>query len=154
MTILTVALAIAISLVTQFRLIGGSIGIAASGAILGVYERKYLFGFVSESDFSRLAYYMLYNDVSYQPKEYTTEQIEDFRGAYGLAFRETMIVCTVISALSIPIALLTFRTTVFNPVERRREQVREEAERVKGAYDSDKELLEPREPRGLEMNPL
>lgn len=115
------SIAVALGIVSQSRLLGGSIGIAASTAILGVTQRRLLTGLVTEAQLASLQ-----SAVA----TFTPVQLHAVRQAYtDDAFNETMWVCTAVSGVAIIAALCTYQTETIDVNAKRREQVVEETNR-------------------------
>lgn len=116
--------AIGISIVAQARLLGGSLGIAASSAILGVNQRRLLTGLISQSELASL---------QTSAESFSPQQLQALRLAYSDAFRETMQVCTAVSGLAMLVALSSFRRKpLWTVQQRRKEQAEEEEKRMRG----------------------
>ncbi|KAJ9155023.1 Major facilitator superfamily transporter [Pleurostoma richardsiae] len=106
-------------ILAQVRILGGSLGIAASSAILGVRQRADLAGEVPLS--------ALQGDQH----GLSPEQLRLVRATYNDVFTETMKVCAVVAGIGILFALGTFRHNRLTPEEQRKAQVRAEVERRK-----------------------
>lgn len=109
-------------IVAQVRVLGGSIGIAASTAILGAVEFDRLKGIVTDSQLASL------RDSE---KTFTAFQLQEVRKAYSDAFNEDMRVCAIVAGICV---LLTFGTFQRNPLDiqaRREQQVVEEETRLR-----------------------
>jgi hypothetical protein len=124
--------AVANGIVAQFRMLGGSIGVAASSAIRGSVEQRELGGLVSPD---RIA--LVGSSAADAP----------IRQAYANAFNESMMVCTIVAAVCVVISLFTFRRNRLSIEERWRanalqEQQQNAAENSQRS-DSIKELKMP-----------
>lgn len=111
--------AVAQGIIAQARVLGGSLGIAASTAILGVMQARYLSGLVSPSDLAILHS----SSASFAPA-----QLLAVRKAYSDSFSESMKVCAAVSGACVLVTLLTYRKRPMVIMERRREQVEEYVE--------------------------
>jgi hypothetical protein len=120
---------VAQGIVAQNRILGGSIGIAASTAILATTQQRQLItpGIISASQLASL---------QASASTFTASQIEAVRQAYSDAFSEDMRLCAIIAGICILVTLGTFRRNPPNMQEMRRRQVEEEEERLKGVRES------------------
>ncbi|KAK3390892.1 major facilitator superfamily transporter [Podospora didyma] len=107
-------------LIAQVRIFGGSIGIAASSAILGVKTQK-LASILPPGGVARA--------TSGGPSPTTQEQWEAIRSIYTDAFREDMIVCCAVLAGGIVCALGVYRRNRKSMAEVFRDRYIEEAKR-------------------------
>ncbi|KAI8632423.1 major facilitator superfamily transporter [Xylariaceae sp. FL1651] len=107
-------------IVAQVRVFGGSLGIAASSAILEIQ----LGGSVTPQQISSL---------ESGGADLTPSQLDAIRKAYSSAFREDMRVCTVIAGIALLWALGTYSRKRLVHSERREQQIKEEIERRKAA---------------------
>jgi hypothetical protein len=116
-------------IVAQNRILGGSIGIAASTAILAATQQRQLIipGIISASQLASL---------QASASAFTASQIEAVRQAYSDAFSEDMRLCAIIAGICILVTLGTFRRNPPNMQEMRRRQVEEEEKRLKGVRES------------------
>jgi hypothetical protein len=114
--------AVAQGIVAQVRVLGGSIGIAASTAILGVVEYNQLRGIVTNSQLASL------RDSE---KTFTTSQLQAVRKAYSDAFNEDMRVCAIVAGICVLLTLGTFQRNPLDIQARREQQVVEEDKRLK-----------------------
>lgn len=105
-------------IVAQARVLGGSFGIAASTAILGVFESRELVGIVAPSQLAALNFASL-----------DATQAHAVRVAYAHAFNHTLRVCTILSGISILAALLAWQKNPPTLAERTEMQVKVETER-------------------------
>jgi hypothetical protein len=115
--------AVAQGIVAQARVLGGSIGIAASTAILGVMEYDQLTGVVSESQLASL---------QASEKMLSPAQLHAIRQAYSDAFNEDMRVCTVVAGVCVLLTIGTFQRNPIDIPERRKQQVINEQKRLRG----------------------
>jgi len=113
---------VAQGIVAQLRIFGGSIGIAASTAILGTTERDQLGGIISSSQLDNL---------EAAAKTFTPVQGHAVRQAYSDAFRKDMIVATLIAGLNSLVVLGTYRRNPPSMQDSRKQQLIEERERVR-----------------------
>lgn len=106
------------------RVLGGSIGIAASTAILGVTQRRELLlpGIVTEEQLTNL---------QTAARKFTIPQLHAVRQAYTDAFNEDLRVCAIIAGISVLVTLGTFKRHTQPILERRREQVIAEQRRLR-----------------------
>ncbi|EHL01054.1 hypothetical protein M7I_3017 [Glarea lozoyensis 74030] len=108
---------------TQVRVLGGSIGIAASTAILGVNEHRSLSNMVTSQQLATLQ-----DSLPHM----TPEQVHAVKQAYSDAFAESMKVCAALGGMGVLASLVCWRR---NPVEfnvRRKEQIEEDRVRREG----------------------
>jgi MFS family permease len=114
--------AVAQGIIAQARMLGGSIGIAASTAILGVKQRQQLLstGLVSPLEMQSLAESM---------HRLSSAQVLAIRQTYTDAFNETLIVCAIISGIALLITAAGFQKDPMTIEDRRRQQVQNEATR-------------------------
>ncbi|KAK3944844.1 MFS general substrate transporter [Diplogelasinospora grovesii] len=107
-------------IIAQVRILGGSIGIAASSAILGVKKRTQLPGIVSPQQLANLA--------AVGPT-LSPDQLGAIRRVYTDALRVDMIVCCGVLALGIVFSLGVYRRNRLSPMEQSRKRIIEERER-------------------------
>ncbi|RDW58158.1 MFS multidrug transporter-like protein [Coleophoma cylindrospora] len=107
-------------IVAQWRMLGGSIGIAASTAILSVTEQVQLNGIVSSSQLA---------SIQHSAALLTAEQLHAVKQAYSDAFREDMQVCAAIAGVCILVALGTWQKSPMTILDRRNQQVINETRR-------------------------
>lgn len=110
-------------------MLGGSIGIAASTAILGVTERHQLTGVVSEAQLASL---------QSAASTLSPAQIQAVRKVYSDSFNETLRVCTIIAAVGILVTLFVYQNDKLGMQERRKQQVMQEMQRQRVARESAK----------------
>ncbi|KAK0100589.1 hypothetical protein ONS95_007046 [Cadophora gregata] len=110
---------VAQGIIAQARVLGGSIGIAASTAILSKMQHRYLSTLLTPSQLSTL---------ESSSHTLTPTQLLAVRKAYSTAFSESMKVCAAVSAACVFATLITFRRRPIVILERRAEQFREYAE--------------------------
>lgn len=94
-------------------MLGGSIGIAMSTAVLAVEQRKQLGEVVSSDSLPTLV---------------STSQA-DIRKAYNDAFTQTMQVCAIIAGVGVLLTMGTYRRNRVSLEQQRDEQVRTENQR-------------------------
>ena len=109
-------------IVAQARVLGGSIGIAASTAILGVMEYDQLPGVVSESQLASL---------QTSEQELSPAQLHAIRQAYSDAFNEDMRVCAIVAGICVLLTIGTFQRNPLDIPERRKQQVINEQKRLR-----------------------
>jgi hypothetical protein len=116
--------AVAQGIMAQVRMLGGSIGIAASTAILGVRQRQQLLetGLVSPKQMESLAEAM---------RSLSPAQVFAIRQAYTDAFKETLIVCSIISGVALLVTAGGFHKKPMTMDDRRKQQFQNEAARQK-----------------------
>ncbi|RYC60615.1 hypothetical protein CHU98_g5593 [Xylaria longipes] len=107
-------------IVAQVRVFGGSLGIAASSAILGVSLQAQVGGSVTPQQIA---------SVEGGGADLAPSDLAAIRRAYADAFREDMRVCTIIAGIALLWALGTYGRKRVNRTEQREQQVREETER-------------------------
>ncbi|ORX96601.1 MFS multidrug transporter-like protein [Clohesyomyces aquaticus] len=114
--------AVAQGIMAQVRMLGGSIGIAASTAILGVKQRQKLLetGIVSPRELDALRDNM--------PK-LSSQQVHEVRQAYTEAFNESLVVCSILAGVCIVVTAGCWQKNAPTLEERRNQQVRDEAMR-------------------------
>jgi hypothetical protein len=111
-------------IVAQVRVLGGSIGIAASSAILGSK---------TQSDTPPEALAHLASDPSFlSPEEWAA-----IRTTYTDALKEDMIVCCAILALAMVCTLGVYRRNRVSMEEMYQQRYREEAERRRAAGETE-----------------
>ncbi|KAH8654523.1 MFS multidrug transporter-like protein [Tricladium varicosporioides] len=86
-------------IIAQVRVLGGSIGIAASTAIIATCQSRTLKGIVTQEQLTTL---------ETSARTMTQEQLAKVRGAYSDAFKETMWVCTGVAALGVLVAFMSY----------------------------------------------
>ncbi|KAI0506132.1 major facilitator superfamily transporter [Xylaria bambusicola] len=110
-------------IVAQVRVFGGSLGIAASSAILGMSLRAQVGGSVTSQQISSVE--------GGGGDNLAPNDLAAIRRAYAEAFREDMRVCTIISGIALIWALGTYSRKRLNRSQQREQRVRDEAERRK-----------------------
>lgn len=106
--------AVAQGIVAQARILGGSIGIAASTAILGATRQRELTGIVSEEQVATL---------QSSAHSLSKTQLRAIRVAYSDAFNESLLVCAVVAGVCVLVTLGTFQRHPQDLMERRQEQL-------------------------------
>jgi MFS family permease len=116
--------AVAQGIMAQIRMLGGSIGIAASTAILGVRQRQQLLetGLVSPKQMESLAEAL---------RSLPPAQVFAIRQAYTDAFNETLIICSIISGVALLVTAGGFQKKPMTMDDRRKQQFQNEAARQK-----------------------
>ncbi|KAI3401350.1 hypothetical protein diail_11434 [Diaporthe ilicicola] len=106
--------------IAQSRMLGGSIGIAMSSAILAVEERKHDGGLAQISVRSSL-----------ENSHYTSRSVPDaaIREAYNDSFTQTMEVCAIVAGVGVLLTLGTYRRNRGSLEDQRDRQIRAENER-------------------------
>ncbi|PQE08806.1 major facilitator superfamily transporter protein [Rutstroemia sp. NJR-2017a WRK4] len=112
--------AVAQGITSQARIFGGSIGIAASTAVLGATQRRELTGIVSPEQLASL---------QSAAASFTSAQLEAVRQAYSDAFHGDMKVCAIVTGACVLVALGTYQRNPPTLEERAIEQKAEEEER-------------------------
>ncbi|TGJ85966.1 hypothetical protein E0Z10_g2812 [Xylaria hypoxylon] len=107
-------------IVAQVRVFGGSLGIAASSAILGVSLQAQVGGSVTSQQISSVEG----GGANLDPSD-----LAAIRRAYANAFREDMRVCTIIAGVALLWALGTYSRKRLSRTGRREQKVQEEIER-------------------------
>ncbi|KUI68292.1 hypothetical protein VM1G_04146 [Cytospora mali] len=107
-------------IIAQSRMLGGSIGIAMSSAVLAVQQRSQLAGIVSPSALSNLQN----SGSSLTPAQYAA-----IRKTYNDSFTETMKVCAIVAGIGVLLTLGTYRRDRVPLHAQREQQVRDEIER-------------------------
>lgn len=106
------------------RILGGSIGIAASSAMLAQTLRSQLAGVADPKQLTSL---------EHNAGSFTESQITAIREAYADAFKEEMHVCAIVAGVGILSGLAAWSRDRTSLSDRRDRNVREEAERRKRA---------------------
>ena len=106
------------------RVLGGSIGIAASTAILGVTQQKELLrpGVVTEEQLANL---------QIAARRMLPAQLHAVRQAYSDAFNEDMRVCAIVSGVCVLVTLGAFKRNAQPVLERRKQQQLAERKRLR-----------------------
>ena len=110
----------------QVRILGGSIGIAASTAILGRIEYDQLTGIVSGSQLASL---------QYSAKTLSPSQLYAIRKAYSDAFNEDMRVCAILAGVCVLLTLGTFQRNPPHIQEKRKQQIADEEKRLRDVQE-------------------
>jgi len=113
-------LATAQGIVAQVRVFGGSLGIAASSAILGVTLQQQVGRSVTPQQLSSLGG---------GNANITPGQLVAVRKAYSDAFREDMRVCAIIAGIALLWALGTYNRECLTSAEQQEQQVSEKAKK-------------------------
>jgi uncharacterized protein (DUF1501 family) len=113
-----ISLATAQGIVAQARVLGGSFGIAASTAILGVIKERELREILSPAQLATLDLSIL-----------STTQAHAVRQAYAHAFNHTLRICTILSGISIMFAVLSYQKNPPTLTERTKQQIAVETAR-------------------------
>ncbi|KAF7896141.1 hypothetical protein EAF00_006156 [Botryotinia globosa] len=115
--------AVAQGTTSQARILGGSIGIAASTAILGLVQQTQLTGIVSLEQLASL---------ESSGKSMTDSQLHAVRQAYSDSFSEDMKVCAIVAGVCVSVTVGTWKKNPVTIEQRLREQIAEEVQRLKG----------------------
>ncbi|CAN8102799.1 unnamed protein product [Discula destructiva] len=108
-------------MIAQARMLGGSIGIAMTTALLAAHQRNGgLLDIVSPADLNNLAGGM---------KNLTDSQQAVIRNAYNGTFTETMKICAIVASFGVMLTMGTFRRGRTTLTGQRAGQVREEIAR-------------------------
>lgn len=107
-------------IIAQVRILGGSLGIAASSAVLGVKTNSELAKVLSPEQLAHLA-----STMSSLPPA----QKEAVRHAYTDALRQDMIICCAVTGLGLLFALGTYSRTRLSMREAGKKHFLEEVER-------------------------
>jgi hypothetical protein len=119
--------AVAQGVVAQARVFGGSIGIAASTAILGTMQRSELSGIVTAEQLSTL---------QTSARTMTLAQLHAVRQVYSDSFSEVTKVCAAVSAACAVACLLAFRWHGVDLEIRMKELAKEEDEMIRAAAEA------------------
>ncbi|KAH8681596.1 major facilitator superfamily transporter [Xylariales sp. PMI_506] len=111
-------------ILAQLRILGGSLGIAASSAILGVTLRAQLTGIVDPS---------VLGSLEASTSSLTSVQMEAVRQAYSDAFDKDMRVATIVACVGVLLAFGSWTRDRPDPRERNKQLIKEEVERRKAA---------------------
>ncbi|ATZ49074.1 hypothetical protein BCIN_04g02680 [Botrytis cinerea B05.10] len=115
--------AVAQGITSQARILGGSIGIAASTAILSLAQQTQLTGIVSPEQLASL---------ETSAKSMTYAQLHAVRQAYSDSFSEDMKVCAIVAGVCVLVTIGTWKKNPVTIEQRFREQIEEEVQRAKG----------------------
>ncbi len=120
-------IAVAQGIIAQARILGGSLGIAASSTILGSVERKQLVdtGLISADQLRSL---------QASAKFMTIEQLLGVQRAYSDAFVEDMQVCAGVSAACVLAAWIVFRRHPMDVTGRIKEVMENDRKRYEMAH--------------------
>lgn len=115
-------------IIAQCRMLGGSIGIAMSSAVLAGQQRTHLAGVVSLSDLQ---------DLKDAEQHLSPIQLAAIRKAYNNAFTETMKVCAIVMGIGVLIGLGTYHRERVPFGKQRQQQVKAEIERRRAEMELD-----------------
>ncbi|TEY78587.1 hypothetical protein BOTCAL_0047g00100 [Botryotinia calthae] len=115
--------AVAQGITSQARILGGSIGIADSTAILSLAQQTQLTGIVSPEQLASL---------ETSAKLMTYAQLHAVRQAYSDSFSEDMKVCAVVAGVCVLVTIGTWKKNPVTIEQRFKEQIEEEVHRAKG----------------------
>ncbi|TGO78030.1 hypothetical protein BELL_0082g00250 [Botrytis elliptica] len=127
--------AVAQGITSQARILGGSIGIAASTAILNLAQQTQLTGIVSPEQLASL---------ESSAKTMTYAQLHAVRQAYSDSFSEDMIVCAIVASVCVIVTIGTRKKNAVTIEQRLREQIAEEVQRLKGQVTQVRVSEEPK----------
>lgn len=99
-------------------MLGGSIGIAMSSAVLAAHEKAQLTGIVPSTALANL-----------QDADLTEAQYSAVRKTYNDAFTETMKVCAIVAGIGILLTLGTYSRNRVPLLEQRNQQIQAETAR-------------------------
>lgn len=119
---LTIPKAVAQGIIAQVRVLGGSIGIAASTAILGSTFRRLL------REQGELLGLPGTPSAADTPAAKTSAALSLLRRTNAGAFKESMQVCSALTGLGVLATTLVWRKERIGYVERRREQIENDQE--------------------------
>jgi len=119
--------AVAQGIIAQVRIFGGSIGIAASTAILGASQRRNLTGLVSPSQLANLQSFS---------KTASIEQLRAIQKTYSEAFSTDMKVSAAVAGAAVLAAVLTFQREKVDVQERHKERHIEEGKRQRALAEA------------------
>ena len=136
-------IAVAQGIIAQVRVFGGSIGIAASTAILGIKQRQRLLetGIITPSQLQSLREAM---------SRLTPENLHAVKQAYTDAFDETLVVCAILSGIALLVTIGCWRKNPISMPERRKQQMEAEALRQKAIAENNAEPSLKEVPEGKE----
>jgi uncharacterized protein (DUF2062 family) len=105
-------------------MMGGSMGIAAFTAILAVKQRQQLLdtGLVTTEQLQSLREAMA---------KFTLDEVHAIRQAYTDGFDEALVVCSIVSGVSVMVTLGAYQKNRWTMEERRNQQYANEAKRQK-----------------------
>ena len=117
--------AVAQGIVAQSRIFGGSIGIAASTAILAATQQRELLipGIISASQLTNL---------QTAAKSFSPEQLLSVRQSYSDAFSDDMRTCAIVAGVCVLLTLGVWQRHPVGSMERRKAQIMEEEMRKRG----------------------
>ncbi|KAL2157461.1 hypothetical protein VTH06DRAFT_6012 [Thermothelomyces fergusii] len=121
-------------IVAQVRIFGGSMGIAASSAILGAKTRSEMPGGSVPSE--------VLTRMASDPSALSPEQWAAIRRVYTQALREDMIVCCAVLAAAMVVTLGVYKRDRVSIEEMMKQRYRDEAERRRAA-DNKRSQAEP-----------
>lgn len=116
-------------IIAQARMLGGSIGIAMSTALLAVQQRAKLSGIVSPAEIQ---------DLSHTFPSLSEAQQVVVRQTYNHSFTETMKICAIIAGIGIILTVGTYRQGRVSLSEQRIQMVRDEMARRQTGHDLDR----------------
>lgn len=125
---MTSHLAPAQGIIAQCRMLGGSIGIAMSSAVLAAQQNSQLAGVIPPSALSSL---QQNGGASLTPAQYAA-----IRKTYNDAFTETMRVCAIVAGVGVLLTLGTYRCGRVPLHAQREQQVRDEVARRRAEKDA------------------
>ncbi|KAG9238737.1 MFS multidrug transporter-like protein [Amylocarpus encephaloides] len=111
---------VAQGIIAQVRVLGGSIGIATSSAILGANQQRKLTGIVTSAQLATFEDSM---------SSLTPEQLDIIKQTYSDSFSESMKVCAAIAGLGVLATFVVFRRRPVDFMENRKQQIMEDMAR-------------------------
>ncbi|TGO91921.1 hypothetical protein BPOR_0015g00310 [Botrytis porri] len=115
--------AVAQGITSQARILGGSIGIAASTTILSRSQQTQLTDIVTREQLASL---------ESSANSMTFTQLHAVRQAYADSFSEDMKVCAIVAGLCVLVVVGTWKRNLVTVEQRFREQIEKEVRRLKG----------------------
>ncbi|KAJ4389718.1 hypothetical protein N0V93_007190 [Gnomoniopsis smithogilvyi] len=106
--------------IAQARMLGGSIGISMSSALLALQQRAQLTGIVTTADLQ---------DLANIPDILSDFQQAAIRKTYNDAFIKTMMVCAIVAGVGVILTMGTFRRGRVSLSEQRERMIRDEMSR-------------------------
>lgn len=119
-------LAPAQGIIAQARMLGGSIGISMSTALLALQQRAQLSGLVPTAELQ---------DLSNTLDSLSEAQKAAVRKTYNDAFTRTMMICAIIAGIGILLTMGTYRRGRVSLSEQRGQTVRDEIARRQTEHD-------------------
>ncbi|TGO25073.1 hypothetical protein BPAE_0088g00250 [Botrytis paeoniae] len=127
--------AVAQGITSQARILGGSIGIAASTAILSLAQQTQLTGIVTPEQLASL---------ESSAKSMTYAQLHAVRQEYSDSFSADMKVCATVAGVCVLVTVGTWKKNPVTIEQRLREQITEEVQRLEGQVTQVRVSEEPK----------